>query len=320
MLTRSEPQDLARAEPPEVVVVGAACLDVKGRIIGEVLAGTSNAGQIRISAGGCARNVAENLARLGTRTALLSAVCQDDFGRTIISSTERAGVITDHMLVTCERRSAAYIALLNTQGQLLVGIDDTAATTALTPDYIEDHADLLGNARMVMLDANVPVDAARTLLAICEEAGVPVGLDPVAYAPALRYRDLIGSFALVRPNAVEAQVLTGRAVHTVEQATLAAKDLIGWGVNVAIITMADAGVVYATPDQSGHIPAIKVEVADATGASDALTAAVIYGLLNDIPIDEAVRLGVSAATLTLCSTETVRQDLSLESLYAQLVI
>ena len=56
------------------------------------------------------------------------------------------------------------------------------------------------------------------------------------------------------------------------------------------------------------------------GAGDALAGAVIYALLNDIPVDEAVRLGVSAATLTLESIDTVRQDLSLESLYAQLVI
>lgn len=320
MLSTPEPQVVSRAERPDVVIVGAACLDVKGRITSEVIAGTSNPGQIRISVGGCARNIAENLARLGTPTALLSAVCQDDFGYTIINHTERAGVITDHMRVSCDQRSAAYIALLNTQGQLLVGIDDTAAIQALTPEYIQDHADMLADARMVMIDANVPVETAQTLLQICYDADVPVGLDPVAYAPGLRYRNIVGSFALVTPNAVEVQALTGRTVGSVEQAILAAKDLIGLGVSVAIVTMADAGVVYATPDQSGHVPAIKVEVADSTGASDALTATVIYGLLNALPIDEAVRLGVSAATLTLRSTETVRQDLSLESLYAQLVI
>jgi pseudouridine kinase len=47
---------------------------------------------------------------------------------------------------------------------------------------------------------------------------------------------------------------------------------------------------------------------------------VVFGLLNDFPIDEAVRLGVSAATLTLQCKETVCPDLSLERLYDQLVI
>lgn len=308
------------AGTPEVVVVGASCLDVKGRLVGDMVAGTSNPGRVRISVGGHARNIAENLARLGLSTALLTAVCQDDFGRAIIHQTEQAGVNTDHVLITCERHSAAYIALLNPEGNLLVGIDDTASTVALTPDYIDQHADLLTKARMVVMDANVSLDTAEVLLAICKKGHVPVAFDPVAFAPAQRYRHLVGAFSLITPNSVEAQALTGLPISNVDQAIIAAKQLIASGVEVAIITMADAGLVYATRDLSGHVPAIPIEIIDVTGASDALTATVIYALLNDIPIDEAVRLGVSAATITLGSTETVRQDLSLESLYAQLVI
>jgi pseudouridine kinase len=306
--------------PPDVVVVGAACLDVKGRIGGDIVAGTSNPGDVRVSVGGCARNVAENLARLGMPTALLSVVCQDDFGQTIVSQTERAGVNTDHILLSCEQHSAAYMALLSGQGALLVAVDDTAAAAALTPDYIADHAELLENARLVVIDANVPLETAETLLSICAPAGVPVALDPVAYAPALRYRPLAGTFFLMTPNAVEAQALTGLPVADAAQGAIAAKHLISAGVEIAIITLADQGLVYATPDANGYVPAIEVEIVDPTGAGDALTAAVVYALLNDIPVDEAVRLGVSAATLTLGSAETVRQDLSLESLYAQLVI
>src|SRR5262249_4707381 len=157
-------------------------------------------------------NVAENVARLGMRTALLSAVCQDDFGRTIVRQTERAGVNTDHVLITCERSSAAYVALLNNQGHLLVGLDDTAAITVLTPEFMNDHADLLAAARMVVMDASLPLETGEALLTICRRARVPVALDPVAYVPAQRYRPLAGSFYLVTPNAVEAQALTSMPV------------------------------------------------------------------------------------------------------------
>ena len=173
---------------------------------------------------------------------------------------------------------------------------------------------------MVVIDANVPLPAAEALLAICGAAGVPVALDPVAYGLAVRYRELIGAFYLAVPNAVEAQALTGLPVSTPQQGALAAKQLIAQGVEIAIITLGLDGLVYATADSSGYVPALKVEAVDPTGAGDALTAAVVYALLNDIPVDDAVRLGVSAATLTIDSADTVRQDLSLESLYAQLVI
>ena len=304
----------------EVVVVGAACLDIKGRPLGDIVAGTSNPGVVQISVGGGARNVAENLARLGTPTALLSVVCQDDFGRTIIHQTEQAGVDTDHVLLSCDQHSAAYMALQSAERTLLVALDDTSAANALTPEYISDHASLLEQARMVVIDANVPLETADVLLAICRAAAVPVALEPVAYAAALRYRALAGSFYLMTPNGVEAQALTGLPVSDPAQGTLAAKQLVAMGVEIAIITLGQAGLVYATPEASGYVPSIEGEIIDPTGAGDALTAAVIYALLNDIPVDEAVRLGVSAATLTLASTDTVRQDLSLESLYAQLVI
>ncbi|GAB4126864.1 MAG: PfkB family carbohydrate kinase [Roseiflexaceae bacterium] len=308
------------ASSPEVIVIGAACLDIKARMRSDTVAGTSNPGDVRISVGGVARNIAENLARLGTSTALLSVVCIDDFGRTIIEQTKRAGVVTDYIVRSCDHHSAAYIALLGSQGHLLFGIDDTLATSELTPDYIAEHTDLLVAARMVVIDSNVSLETAEQVLSICSPAGVPVVLVPVAYASSLRYRHLIGSFYLVTPNEIEAQALTDTRILNDAQAILAAKQITATGVEIAIVTRADAGLAYATPNMSGNVPALEVEVVDTTGAGDALTATVIYALLNDIPIDEAVRLGVSAAALTLNSSETVRQDLSLESLYAQLVL
>jgi pseudouridine kinase len=84
--------------------------------------------------------------------------------------------------------------------------------------------------------------------------------------------------------------------------------------------MAEQGLCYATSETSGYIPAIKTSIVDPTGAGDALSATVIFALLNDIPIDDAVRLGVSAASLTLRYRGAVVPDLSLEKLYDQLVI
>ena len=75
----------------------------------------------------------------------------------------------------------------------------------------------------------------------------------------------------------------------------AAQKLVGLGVQIAIVTLGATGLVYTTSDESGHVPAVEVEIIDLTGAGDALTAAVVFGLLNDFPVDEAMRLGTSAA-------------------------
>jgi pseudouridine kinase len=96
--------------------------------------------------------------------------------------------------------------------------------------------------------------------------------------------------------------------------------MVANGVDIAIVTLAAQGLCYATSETSGYIPAIKTTIIDPTGAGDALSAAVIFALLNDVPLDDAVRLGVSAASLTLRYRGAVVSDLSLEKLYDQLVI
>ena len=99
-----------------------------------------------------------------------------------------------------------------------------------------------------------------------------------------------------------------------------AKFLISQGAKVVLITLAEFGVIYATSETSGHIPAVRTKILDPIGAGDALTATVIFSMLNNIPLDDGVRLGVSAASLTLDHSGSVRPDLSLEMLYDHLVI
>ncbi len=68
------------------------------------------------------------------------------------------------------------------------------------------------------------------------------------------------------------------------------------------------------------IPGAHTQVSVRTGVGDALTAAVIFGLLNEMPTDEALRLGIAAAALTLRTRESVHPDLSLDLLYDQLIV
>lgn len=126
----------------------------------------------------------------------------------------------------------------------------------------------------------------------------------------------------ITPNLEEVKVLSGMDLNLEnrDQVLAAANSLVSRGVEIVVVTLSEFGLCYATQEAVGFIPAIATEIIDPTGAGDALTAAVIFGLLNDVPLDEAMRLGVSAASLTLRHTGAVRPDLSLEELYNHLVI
>jgi pseudouridine kinase len=304
-----------------LLVIGAASIDTKGRANGRIQAGTSTPGVIRISVGGVGRNIAENLARLGQRVVLLSAVGADSAGRRILQQATECGIDVGHMLVDATQRTAAYLAVLDGAGNMVMSIDDMGINRKLlTPAFVHRHRSLFRDARMVVLDANLSPATLRTIFNLARKYQVPVCADPTTATLAPRLCPYLAELTLVAPNAAEAEALCGVPVTDRESALLAAQKLVSLGVQIAIVTLGATGLVYATSQESGHVPAIEREIVDLTGAGDALTATVVFGLLNGLPIDEAVRLGTSAAALTLACRETVCPDLSLEQIYDQLVI
>ncbi len=309
-------------EERHVLVIGSAGIDVKGRPDYGVTPGISTPGRIRSSMGGVARNIAENLARLEVPTWLLSAVGTDSAGEYILTSSSEAGVHTERILSVPEARTGHYMALLKPDGELDTAVSDYSITEHITPVYLENNADLFEQASLVVIDANLSTETLRTVFALAGKHNVPVCADPTAPSLASRLRPYLNRIHLITPNLAEADVLCEQTVteRDTEAAIIVAQTLVERGVRIAVITLGVRGLVYASGSDRGQIPAIRTEIRDETGAGDALTAGVIFGMVNQVPLDEAMRLGISAATLTLRSRETVVKELSQELLYDQLVI
>jgi pseudouridine kinase len=307
-------------ETKPVLVIGAAGMDTKGRAHQALTPGTSTPGDIRIGVGGVGRNVAENLARLGVPVTLLSAVGDDNAGRTILSESARHGIDVSHVLVSKEHHTAAYLAIFDGNGALVVSVDDMGIMATITSRLIYARRALVKNSAMVVMDSNLSPPAIATLIKLAGKYRVPVCADPTSTTLASRLKGHLHELYMVTPNVPEAEILVGSGVSGRRGAINAAKRLVNAGVQIAVISLAEMGAAYAASEESGHTPALPSEVVDLTGAGDALTAAVVFGLLNDFPVDEAVRLGVSAAALTIRCRETVCPFLSLERLYDELVI
>ena len=85
------------SEQPGVVVIGGSNVDIKARSAAPATPRTSNPGHGSMTPGGVGRNIAENLARLGTRTHLVSAVGRDALGDNLVAQTSAAGVRGEHV-------------------------------------------------------------------------------------------------------------------------------------------------------------------------------------------------------------------------------
>jgi len=215
-----------------------------------------------------------------------------------------------------------YLGVLNVGGRLEVAFDDMRLMAQLTPDYLRAHADLFESAQLLFVDANLPEETLELAFELAAGSHLRVCADPASTTLAIRLLPHLPRLYMITPNSREAGILTGQAFDAADRdaALNAARHLSGLGLEIALVTMAEFGVCYATSETNGHIPAISTKIVDPTGAGDAMTAAVLFALLNGIELDDAVRLGVSAASLTLRHPGTVNPDLSLEKLYDQLLI
>lgn len=304
----------------QVVVVGAAALDVVGRLREELQNASSNPAHIRTSFGGVARNVAENLVRLGQPVSLLSVVGRDRIGDELLDHTRQAGVDVSAVFRSDKFPTGFYMGMLDAQGRRLFAFDDMRVLDELTESYLSYNQEVFEKAGLVFLDANLPEAALQTLFELAHSYHLPVCADTTSSSLAPRLLPYLKKIKLIAPNSTEAGILTGRpfAADDREAALDAARTLVNQGVGMVFVTLAEAGVCYATSETNGHIPALRTQVADPTGAGDALTAAIIFALLNDIDLDDAARLGVAAASLTLRHPGAVLPELSLEMLYDEL--
>ncbi len=303
-----------------VLVIGAAGLDMVGRVKSDLRQHTSNPAQIRLAFGGAARNVAENLLHLGTAVNLITVVGNDTQGEQLLDSIARAGANVEAVVHSSSYPTGAYLGILNQTGKLEYGLDDMRLLGELSPKRIHAREELFRSSSLVFIDANLPKETLRTVLSIARRVKIPVCADPTSASLAAKLIPHLPRLRMVVPNSLEASILC-KMEHrptTRKEAIEAAKALVGQGVSIAIVTMAEIGVCYATSETSGHVPTVRTDVVDPTGGGDALTAAVLFGLLNQMPIDDAVRLGVAAESLTLNYRGAVVPDLSLEKLYDQL--
>lgn len=302
----------------KVLVIGASNLDIKGQTRSYHVAKTSNPGVVKNSAGGVARNIAENLARLGVSTTLLSVVGDDVYGREILEITGSAGVDLRHVMVTKDKKTGVFLAILNHYGDLESAIADLDIVSLLDPDYLDSRRELFDAAKFVVVDADIPTESLLYCIDACKKRNIPICVEPISVARAKQILPYLDQISMVTPNREEAEVLAGFPLRSIEDVKRAGIELVNKGVRWSIITLGPEGALIATKEQVEFLHSISTVVTDTVGAGDALTSGAVSGLLDGLSLEDAVKRGIACATLTLQTRLAVHPELSLERLGEQL--
>ena len=301
------------SDQPGVVVIGGANIDVKAYSTAPAAQHTSNPGRGSMTPGGVGRNIAENLARLGTRTHLIAALGRDALGDGLLAQTSAAGVRLEHIERT-DLPTGTYTAILDSDGELIVAVADMAATDALGPDHVSRARDLIAAAGLLVLDGNLAPATLEHARDLAGTAEVRTILEPVSVPKAHILAATITAdrplFA-VTPNRDELTALTGLPARTDRQLGLAADRLHRRGVEHVWVRLGVDGSFLSSSTTAGtFIPAVPTTVQDVTGAGDAGLAGFCHALLEGLGPVDAARYGHAAAALTIASRHTVRPDLT----------
>ena len=297
----------------EIVVVGAANVDIGGKPDQKLIPRDSNLGHVTISLGGVGRNIAHNLSLLGCHVTFLSAIGEDAHARHIIESCRELSIDTEECLRTAEAPTSTYLFILRDDGDMEVAISDMGIVDYLTPAFLTEKMELINRSELVVVDANIPEESVHYLLT---HATVPVFAETVSCKKAEKFRPDLDRIHTITPNALEAEILIGEAIDVSSEASLAhaAGVLLQKGVRQVIITLGPKGAYYADGRVDGLIPPLPSRMISGNGAGDALISGLAAGYVNGYAFSDSVMLGMAAASMTLETAATNHENLSFSAL------
>jgi len=251
---------------------------------------------------GGAGNVVRNLAALGARPRLACVVGADDDGGRVVDLLKELGVDASGVVVDETRRTTRKTRIVARNQQLIRA--DREDVHGLADDVWASleasvRAALRGADGVAFVDYGkgvfggegaFEVEAARSLVALAAELGVPAAVDPKTHL------DGWGGVALVKPNVLEAGTLTGGGAAAPDELVDRLRERLP-GTAVAL-TLGAGGMIVAeagraTPVRT--IPTAGLDVYDVQGAGDTSLAALWLARLSGATLAEAAVLANAAS-------------------------
>ena len=293
------------------VVVGGVNVDIGGRSHAKLVAADSNPGKVSISLGGVGRNIAHNMTLLGLDVKMLTAMGEDVYGNRIAESCKALGIDASHALRVADCATSTYLYIADEAGEMAMALSDMEVCDRITPSYLSANQQVLQNAQVIVADTNIPVE---TLVYLAENCTVPIFCDPVSTIKAEKLHPILNKIHTLKPNRLEAELLSGVAIRNKADAEAAAKALLQKGVQRVFLSMGADGMYAATAEEQLWMGNIPGDMVNTTGCGDSVMAALVWAWMNDLDLKETLKAGLAAGSITMESTETINPAMSATAL------
>ena len=296
---------------PFVAVIGGINVDIHGVPDQALINKDSNPGKVITCAGGVARNIAENLSRLGIHTRLLAPLGSDSYGEFLQKHCEEAGIDMDYVLKLSHRSTSTYLSILDQTGAMQLALSDMAIMESLDPAYLKNHKAMLKQAALMVVDCNLSTEALEYLFS--EFADQIKFVDTVSASKAPKIKPFLHNIHTLKASRAEAEAIAGIKVEKTDNLSRLAVWFHQQGLHRLVISLAEQGVFYSTPEGHKLQPAIKAKTVQNTGgAGDAFVAGLSFAELMQWPTERCIGFAQATAVVTISNENTNDSALSLQ--------
>lgn len=249
--------------------------------------------------GGKAANQAVQVARLNVPVHFIGSVGDDAFGKEMIACMRDQGIGTDHMKVAEGFPSGTAMIFVDSNAQNKIVVV-SGANDELGPRDIREAEDAIAGAAVVVVPFDIPFATVRETVRIAIKHDVPVIVNP---APALSHEiepSFLRQVAVLVPNEIEAEALTGIKADAPGFAEMVAGSLRESGARTVIVTLGEKGSMLSDSDNMTHVSAFEVQAEDTTAAGDAFVGALAagYQFFSELPVLARFASAVAALAVT----------------------
>ena len=260
---------------------------------GETVIGTD----FSLVLGGKGANQAIAAVRAGAPTYLIGAVGDDFFRDLTLGALADEGVNVTAVRIIDGATGIAHIRVDTVSAQNDIMIIPNA-NHRLSPDDVEASLrSLRDHVSVVLVQLEIPLTVVQRVAEVCQDCQLRLVLDPAPAQPIPP--EVWPGVSVVKPNELEAEVLTGISVTDRRSAAQAARWFLRHGVSIAMITRGAHGVVVVGPDGVAEYPAFPATPVDTTAAGDAFCGALGARLARGASLRDALRSGLAAGALAV---------------------
>lgn len=255
---------------------------------------------------GGAANVARNVASLGAHTALLTAIGQDEAGRSVSRLLDEAHI---EPLVHVDAHLSTIVKLrVVGRQQQMVRIDfDNAPKAEVLAALLDTYAGRIAKTGLVVLSdyGKGGLTHIERMIALARDAGKPILVDPKGDEYD-RYRGA----TLLTPNRAELREVVGRWRSESDLMERVQELRRRLDLAALLLTRSEEGMTLFTDDGAWTVPAQAREVFDVSGAGDTVIAVVAVMLAAGLGLRDAVSIANRAGGIVVgkLGTATVSYD------------